>query len=154
MSRVSLDVEGDNLFPFLSRLWCCCTVNIDSGESRTYTDVGTLLADAKDWTLICGHNLLGYDLWALRKCWDVNFTVGPDTFDGRRMEYADTLVWSRTLWPDRPTGHSIADWGEKLGMPKGGHTDFSRYSEEMRQYCEQDARICSAIYKELLKEKQ
>ena len=45
--------------------------------------------------------------------------------------------------------HSLQAWGIRLGYPKGDHDDFTQYSEEMRQYCEQDARLCYEIYEYL-----
>lgn len=152
--RAAIDTEGDNLHPFLSKLYCCCAVDIDTGEEFTYLDADSLKKAAKEWTLIVGHGLLSYDLWALRKCWGIKFTVGPDTFDNRSVVFVDTLVWSRSLHPDRQPGHSIADWGQKFGLPKIEFNDFSQYSEEMRIYCLRDCEIARRVYKELLQEQE
>jgi hypothetical protein len=100
------------------------------------------------------HNGLGYDLWVLMLLWGCPFTVGPDTFNGKPVKFVDTLTLSRYLWPDRPWGHGLEAWGEKLGIPKGAHSNFSRYSEEMAVYNRQDCKVTKAVYEYLLKEMQ
>ena len=67
----------------------------------------------------------------------------------------DTLVCSRLLYPDRFTspigGNSLGEWGEFLRYPKGGHTDWTRYSDEMAEYCGNDVLLCKQIYRYLQK---
>lgn len=140
--RVVLDVEADNLFPFITKIHCVSRLDLDTSDMKTVTDPSQL--DTSEWTTVIGHNVLGYDVWALLKCWGIDLS---------KVEIIDTLAWSRYLWPDRPWGHSLADWGEHLGMPKGEHNDFTQYSEAMKTYCEHDVCICAAIYKYLLEER-
>ena len=61
------------------------------------------------------------------------------------------MVMSMVYSPSFAGGHSLENWGEKLRMPKGDHNDFSKYSEEMGQYCLQDTRICREIFVRLTK---
>lgn len=139
--RVAIDVEADNLFPFITKIWCMSVLDIDTGEVSTYRECPS---NVDEWELVIGHNLLGFDYWALWKVWGVQLPLD---------RCVDTLVHSRTLWPDRPWQHSLEAWGEHLGMPKGDHSDWTQYSEAMKEYCEQDTRICAAIYKALCQEK-
>lgn len=148
---VFCDVEADNLLPYVKKIWCVSVLD-SSGECVTYTERDAFVEASKSWTTIVMHNGLGYDLWVLLLLWGIPFTVGPDTFNGRPVKYVDTLVLSRYLWPDRPWGHSLEAWGEKLGMPKGQHSDWTQYSEEMAEYNRQDNRVTKAVYEFLSKE--
>lgn len=139
--RVAIDLECDNLLPYTSKIWCISVYDLDKDTVSTYRECPR---NVDEWELVVAHNLLGFDYWALWKIWNVRLP-----FD----RCVDTLVWSRALWPDRPWGHSIADWGARLGIPKGDHNDWTQYSEAMKEYCEQDARICARVYQELCRER-
>lgn len=151
--EVVIDSEGNDLHPFCNKIWVVCALDLNTNEVKSYRDRESLIEAAKNWQTIIAHNLLGYDLLALLRVWGINFTVGPDTFNGRSVQFIDTLCWSRYLWSDRTWGHSLLDWGVHLNIPKGDFHDWSKYSVEMEQYCAQDTRVCAAIYKELLKER-
>ena len=139
--RVAIDIESDNLFPFITKIHCMSVLDIDTGAVSTFRECPR---NVDEWELVVAHNGLGFDYWALWKVWNVRLPID---------RCIDTLVWSRTLWPDRPWGHSLADWGKHLGMSKGEHSDWTQYSEAMKEYCEQDSRICAAIYRELIRER-
>ena len=145
-----LDAECDDLLPYTSKIWCVSV--LCNGVMTTYTDRDEFLEASKDWTALCGHNLLAYDLFVLWKLWNIPFSVGPDTFNGKPVEFIDTLVLSRYLWSDRPWGHSLQNWGEHIGVPKMEHKDFSCYSEEMRVYCENDVKVTEKVFWCLKKE--
>lgn len=144
-----LDAECDDLLPYTSKIWCVSV--LCNGVMTTYTDRDEFLEASKDWTALCGHNLLAYDLFVLWKLWNIPFSVGPDTFNGKPVEFVDTLVLSRYLNPDRGF-HSLEDWGTHLGHPKLEHKDFSCYSETMRVYCENDVLLTEKVYHHLMKE--
>lgn len=149
---VVLDCECNDIHPFVNTIHVVCVLDVETGEVKSYRDKETFLRDSEHWTVVVGHNLCGYDLFALARVWGTDFSIGPDTFCGRPVRFVDTLVLSRYLWPDRPGGHSLSEWGKHLGIEKIEFNDFSQYTEEMRTYCDRDTRICAAIYKELQKE--
>ncbi len=150
--RVVIDIEADGLLPFVSRIWCVCVLDAGTGEITTYTDRKSFVVASAAWDEIVFHNGVGYDGWALWKVWNIPFSVGPDTFNERPVKFIDTLVVSRTLWPDRPGGHGLKDWGDRLGFPKGLHEDWTQYSEAMKTYCEQDTRVTHKTLQELQNE--
>jgi DNA polymerase I-like protein with 3'-5' exonuclease and polymerase domains len=61
----------------------------------------------------------------------------------------DTLVMSRLFHPDIDGGHSLASWGQRLGFPKGSHTDWEQLSKEMIDYCMQDVSVTEKLYSAL-----
>jgi DNA polymerase-1 len=90
---------------------------------------------------IIGHNIIGYDIPALKKLWNVDFTDKKVT---------DTLVMSRLAEPSRQGGHSLDSWGEQLGCPKGDYNDWLNFSQDMVEYCQQDVRVNELVYKKLV----
>lgn len=152
MTTVVLDCECDNLLPFVTQIWCVSVLDTASGEATTYLNKEDFLAVSEDWTEIITHNGVAYDLWVLLLIWNIPFTIGPDTFNGKPVKFVDTLVLSRYLWPDRPWGHSLEAWGEHLGFPKGSHSDWTQYSEAMAEYNRRDCRVTYEVFKALQKE--
>jgi DNA polymerase I-like protein with 3'-5' exonuclease and polymerase domains len=92
---------------------------------------------------VCGHNLIGYDIPVLERLWGVS--VAPE-------RVVDTLVLSRLYDPSKSGGHSLRNWGNELGFPKGDHDDWSRWSEEMVEYCKRDVEVTEAVHQRLVKD--
>jgi hypothetical protein len=78
----------------------------------------------------------------------------------------DTLVASKTMNPDRYGGHSLDEWGKRVGVhkidwrgeaiklgliesnaPKGA--EFQKYHPKMLEYNEQDVDTNEAVYYEI-----
>ena len=115
-----------------------------------------LLSEAE---LIVGHNVLTFDLPAIRKLYP--------TFTTNAL-VRDTLTISRVLWADMAAidtvnlkkypampgrcmgSHALEAWGFRLNILKddfGKQTDWKAWSPEMQSYCEQDARITVQLYR-------
>lgn len=77
------------------------------------------------------YNGIGYDFPLLNK-------LHAFKYDLKRV--IDPLIMSRLSYPDRD-GHAIKDWGKRFRLYKGEHNDFSKFSNDMLQYCFQDTRI-------------
>jgi DNA polymerase I len=60
------------------------------------------------------------------------------------------MLISQLLWPDRPGGHSLRAWGERVGSSKIDFHDWSLgESAEMVEYCRQDVRLTGLVLREL-----
>lgn len=138
------DIEGNGLPPEINEVWCMCVHNTDNGENYSFPpnilDEGLLVLDSND--TVIGHNFIGYDIPALQKV--VGYKYGGKVID--------TMILSQILYPERPMGHSLAAWGERLGFPKVEHEDWSQYSDEMLHRCEVDVIITRLVYEALCKE--
>ena len=138
------DIEGNGLLPEINEVWCMCMYNTDNGENYSFPsnilDEGLLVLDSND--TVIGHNFIGYDIPALQKV--MGYKYGGKVID--------TMILSQVLYPERPGGHSLAAWGEKLGFPKVEHEDWSQYSDEMLHRCEVDVIITRLVYEALCKE--
>ena len=140
--KVICDIEANGLTP--DKIWCCVCKDIDTGEVTIFRDGD---ADkAREFFNQCekviGHNIIGYDAIWLNKLWKIGLKLD---------KIIDTLVLSRLANSFR-AGHSLRDWGEKLGVYKDHHDDWSQWSQEMEDYCVQDVEVTEAVYNQLKKE--
>jgi len=150
---------------------CLVIKNIDTGEVLEY-DPDTFKEGVEyiktNATTLIGHNIVDYDLLALKLGFDFDYTVYPDTICGRPCAIIDTLVLSKTLNPDRMfhsldylgklAGVDKIDWRGKaieLGLidshaPKG--EEFKVYHPAMLEYNRQDVEVNHKVYDVLMKE--
>lgn len=142
--QVILDVEANGL-ENATKVWLVVLKDILTGRHhifRNLTDDETekerFNAFASKVSLYIGHNLIEYDLPVLARL--VGFVIPPI----ERIH--DTLILSRLIDYSRDGGHSIEDYGLEFGTPKGDFHDFSKYSQEMEDYCVRDVDICHKIY--------
>jgi len=157
------DLEADNLLDEVTQVWCHVFRDVDTDEVHTFDPTQT--QEALDFmdkakTLI-GHNITDYDLRVIKK-------LHGYTYKG---EVIDTLVYSRTVWPDVKEidfklnkrgnfpqkligSHSLKAWGYRLGELKGdfnsGSESFAAYTPEMLDYCIQDTAVTNKLYRKIM----
>lgn len=151
------DIEADNLLDSITKIHCICVRDPDSGESWDYgpdqLDEALKRLHKPDYLVF--HNAIGYDVPALKKI--LNWSPR----EGQKIR--DTLVWVRICYPDRKKddkadgrkiiaalngGHSLEDWGVRLGHKKMQFTgEWSTFTPEMLQYCHQDVVVGAEILK-------
>jgi DNA polymerase I len=145
------DLETDGLLRELTRIWVLAIGTIGSDEITTYTDhdpnypslaegVERLRRHVEAGGLTAAHNGITFDRKALKK------VTG---FDIPWQQILDTLVMGRLRDPERLGGHKLESYGVEMGILKGSHNEWGRYSEEMRSYCSQDIRVTNALFKKL-----
>jgi len=134
---IYLDLEADGLDP--TTIWC--VVTRENGVNTVHTTPDSLCEALRGSVSVVGHNLIGYDLPVLNRLWDVSVAS---------ERIVDTLVLSRLFEPSKSGGHSLRNWGNELGFPKGDHSDFSCLSQEMIDYCIQDVKITEAVHQKLV----
>lgn len=140
---VYMDIETDGLDP--SVIWvACCRHNGVTEVICNEEDFKEYVSSKGDAKFVF-HNGIGFDVRVVRDLWNV--TLG-------RSRVIDTLVLSRLADPSKSGGHSLRNWGNTLGFPKGDHSDWSQLSQEMITYCMQDVEVTQAVHEKLLKELQ
>lgn len=103
-----------------------------------YDEIKTFFSEKKgEGCKFVGHNIIGYDAPTLNRIIGTRLSI---------TDLVDTMVMSMVYSPSFSGGHSLGNWGTKLSMVKGEHTDFSKYTEEMLTYCIQDTMICREIF--------
>ena len=171
--RVVLDLESNNFLhagidysrmPYRLKpdykVWCVVCRDVDTqdvykfvGEFEIKNKLRAFLAEVDE---IIGHNIIAFDfpvlkLWAGLQ-YKVGYFDGMDTVEGHACKITDTLVLSKLLYSDTVQGHSLEDWGKRLGEHKGDFHEFDRYSEEMLKYCIQDTAVNSKMFFKFMEE--
>lgn len=184
-----LDIETNGLLDELDRVHCLVLRDTETNRVYTCNDQGVkkwgsfnikqgleyLDKVTKDGGFIIGHNLIDFDIPALKK-------VYP-SFHIPESQVIDTLVMSRLMFADMwdmdkkltktkgfparlSNRHSLEAWGYRLGEHKGEYQGDSRILDEkerkrrkweswnpdMESYCVQDTQVTLKLYKKFLSE--
>jgi len=162
MSAYVFDIEANGLLLACDTLWCVAAKNLDTGEKTSWEAADPEWKYVlKNASSLVGHNIVGYDLPALKKL------TGFEPSKGCRIY--DTMIISQVLDYRRfgSQGHSLENWGILLGCskidwraraielgliesnsPKGA--EFLAWHPDMLIYCERDVEINVKVYKYLL----
>jgi len=161
--RLLFDIETNGLpRQGLTCIHCIVAKDLDTGKVFRYNDTGggesvttgiNMLAEAD---VLVGHNIVGFDIPVIQDIYPFF------EFEGKTY---DTLIMSRMFFPDilsrdfrkKPIGmpsklygrHSLESWGYRLGDYKGQFaktTDWSEWSKEMEDYCEQDVHVGMTLF--------
>jgi DNA polymerase I-like protein with 3'-5' exonuclease and polymerase domains len=162
--RLLFDIETNGLpRQGLDCIHCIVAKDIDTGQVFRFNDTGSTQSVTNGVTLLqeadvlIGHNIVGFDIPVIQQIYP---------FFQTKAELFDTLILSRMFFPDilsrdyrkKPIGmpaklygrHSLEAWGYRLGDYKGEFgktTDWSDWSMEMEDYCEQDVHVCDSLFK-------
>ena len=145
MKQIVFDIEANGLNP--DTVWCIIAYEREAKEYIEWS--GNTLPNFKDWIAeqeeleVIGHNIIGYDIPVLEKLLNVDFS---------NCKVTDTLVMSRLAEPSRLGGHGLENWGQLLHQPKGEHSDWLNFSQDMVEYCKQDVRVNELVYQRLLRD--
>ena len=184
--RVVWDIEASSLLneeaidytqiPYKLRdsfkIHCIVCRDIDTKEVHKFVQeevYGKFIDFSKEVTQWIGWNSINFDHLALKLALDLNYSIGPDTFNGKSCQIDDGMVLSKTLNPDRQ-GHGLAWFGEMLGFPKidwrkeaielglitkdsPKGAEFKVYHPKMLSYCENDTLVTLKAWEYLQKEK-
>ena len=141
-NTVFLDIEADGLNPTKVH----CVVTKRSNEAHlTHLSRRSLMDELAKGGQICGHNLIGYDVPVLNRLWGIRIP---------HHRVVDTLVLSRLFHPDLDGGHSLSAWGTRLGFPKGDHSEWEVFSQEMVEYCKRDVDVTERLHNALMQQMQ
>lgn len=163
--KLVFDIEADNLLDDVTQVWCIVARDVDTDEVYTFdpTSIEDGLNLLNRAELLIGHNIIEYDIAVLRKLHGFALLEKQQTLD--------TLVYSRTIWPDirevdfklhkqgkMPMAllgrQSLKAWGYRLGELKGDFgsdsQDFGSYSKEMLDYCVQDTAVTAKLYHKIV----
>lgn len=159
------DLESNGLLDSLTKIHCLVLKEIDSGKVHSFTpnkvEEGLKLLSEAD--LISGHNIIGFDLPAIKK-------VFPQW--STKAKILDTIICSRLIWsnvkdndyknyqthgfnPKLIGSHSLKAWGVRLNLHKdnfGETSNWAEWSEDMQAYCEKDVEVNYKFY-QLIKSK-
>lgn len=169
--RLLFDVETDGLLDTVTKVHCIVARDVDNDTE--YVWVGDECYEAwqvfHNADVIIGHNIMGFDIPVIEKVLGfklTELTLGDKTI---QISVRDTLVMTRTIFPDRRDkdfklfrsgklppkmigSHSLKAWGHRIGEYKGEFgetTDWAEFSDEMLEYCRQDVKVNVKLFKRL-----
>lgn len=144
MLRVVGDLEADGLLPTVTKIWCGVFKDIDTGCKASFLphQMEEMCRYLDKVTYLVMHNGIDFDLPLMERILDYTY----------KGEFFDSFIVSQMTYPDRPGGHGLGPWGERFGVPKPEHEDWSRFSDEMLHRCDVDVEINHLTYKTLIKE--
>lgn len=137
------DIETDGLLLDVSKFWVGWTYCLESKKYEKFLDVNEMIDYLNTATTLIGHNIIGYDIPALNK-------LGRNKVRGD-VKIVDTLILSRLAYYDADFSfsHSLNAYGQRLGFPKGDHSDWTKYSPEMDEYCKRDVDVTVKVLQHL-----
>lgn len=137
------DIETNGLLLDVTKFWVGYTYCIETKQYTQYRTAKELTYALREATTIIGHNIINYDIPALESLTGIEITT----------PVVDTLILSRLAYYDKDISfsHSLEAHGERLGYPKGDHSDWTKYSEEMDIYCKRDVEVTYKLYQHLLR---
>ena len=125
------------------KVWCIVCKHGDTFYQFKENNLHRFEEFIKQTEEVIGHNIIGFDIPVLNKFF------GYDLF--KNCKITDTLVLSRLLNPVIDGGHSLKNWGTKLGQSKIEFEQFDFFSEEMLKYCRNDVDLTQRLYNFLIK---
>lgn len=135
------DLETNGLSHEADTVWCIGVSSLEQEDADVYgpDEIEAAIERLEKADMVVAHNGIMFDFPVMGKLYKAKF-----------KKKFDTLVTARLMYPDRLSspvgGNSLGEWGDFLGMPKGEHTDWTQYTEEMGIYCGGDTLICKEIY--------
>ena len=139
------DIEGDNLYHDITVVHCLWLIDpvTDYALGFRPDEVEESFEFLEKSKLLVAHNGIDFDIPAIRKLYP---QLG-------RVPIIDTLILGSMLQPNR-LKQSLDSWGETLGELKdsyGKKADWSKFTEEMYEYCYQDVVVTVKLILELCK---
>lgn len=151
MKLLTFDIETNGLLDECTQVFVLIAQDINNDTIYTFTDHDDKypsIADGLGYLNMAdglvGHNIIGFDLPALKKIYNW------EPLDN--VKIYDTWIISQVCSYKRSHKQGLAGWGEKFGFPKIEFDDFSQYSDEMRKYCTRDVELNTRVYRHLLTE--
>lgn len=157
-SRYIFDLETDGLLDDVTKIHCMVIKDIDTGAAYGYHGKGVWtegIPKLEKADMICGHNIIKYDIPVLKKLGAFNFKgVVRDTLVCTRLIWADIKQgdFTRTDFPRKLIGsHSLKAWGHRIGDYKDDYDGgWEEYSEEMMSYCFQDVEVTNTLWQKIV----
>lgn len=140
----------------LKDLHCLSILDPVTNEMKSFSPSGLNIQEGLDLLasadFICGHNSVKFDAPCLEKLYGFTHKGVLDTMVMAMCVYPDAKNddFNREGFPKDLIGrNSLKAWGYRIGEYKGDFgttTDWSAWSQEMQDYCEQDVRVTAKLF--------
>lgn len=136
MKTIVFDIESNQLdINEKLVIFCIVAYCIETGEWKIFEqqNIKDGIEYLKSANRLVGHNIIGYDLPALKINYERNIS--------------DTFICSQMLFCNERSSHSLESWGEELGYPKVKFEQWGVYNEKLKERCITDVKITYELYK-------
>ncbi|NQZ19991.1 MAG: ribonuclease H-like domain-containing protein, partial [Bdellovibrionales bacterium] len=159
------DIETNGLLGQGDRIHCMVAIEVSTRKVHRWNpnDIQTGLDFLENAKHLIAHNGIDFDYPFIKQVSkDINLPPLTDTLIMSRLIYTDLGKLDKKARDANPnyalpkelTGrHSLESWGYRLKTYKGDYgktTDWSQYTEEMLEYCEQDCWVTLELYNKLM----
>ncbi len=160
--KLAFDIEADGLQLDATKIHCIVLSDVITGETYSlhtqeqYDDFYRERFDSVECFI--GHNIIDYDCPVLEKIlgWDFGDKRVFDTLVASKLVYGDIKdadvfrAKAGKMPPNLIGSYSLKAFGYRLNEHKQEFTtDWSEFSEEMLEYCEQDVKVTKLLYKKI-----
>ena len=156
--QLVFDIEANGLLFDATDVFCIVAQDIETENiysfGPTQLDNGLELLSKAE--VLIGHNIIFYDLPVLTKLHGFKFTGQViDTLVSTRLIWPKEMLWGldENQYPDLPPklkgSNSLKAWGERLADYKLDFTNFTEYSIEMLEYCQQDVAVTTKLFRHI-----
>jgi hypothetical protein len=143
MSFCVFDIEADNLLDEVSKIHVFSYAIIEEGKetvSGSIYDYQEIIEFLLSQDILVGHNIIRYDIPVLEKILGIDLSS---------KEIIDTLGLSWYVFCQEKE-HSLAVWGEKVGVAKVEISDWKNLSiEDYTKRCETDVKINVKVFRHI-----
>lgn len=160
MHRLFFDIESNGLLDTISKVHCIVAIDLDDGEVFDFKphEIPKALALLESASLLVGHNIIRYDLPALKKLYPrfapkatIRDTMVLARLSGSDLKNTDKPLVEKGKLPKKLHGSdSLEAWGYRVGIHKASYEGgWEAWSQEMHDYCIQDCHTGVALWKHL-----
>ena len=153
------DIETDGLLDTCTKIHCI-SLTTPNGDTSLFAqdDVPMALHHMQNAEMLIGHNILGFDIPAIKKLYPKWRTEAKirDTLVMSRLAYPNLIdidYNSQTIPKEAFGSHSLKAWGYRLGYLKGNYGEqenaWDEYTLEMGDYCVRDSLITLKLARQL-----
>ena len=160
-NTIIFDLEANGLYNDVSQVHCIAYYDESIDEILSFNDecpgkgmsspIVRAIQYIEQASIICGHNIIGYDLPVIKKLYPFFEPSGIiiDTLLLSRLYHPRLMLLDKERnWPHMPLQlygrHSLEAYGYRLGEYKGDYgktTDWKEWSQELEDYCVQDVAV-------------
>ena len=174
------DLETNGLLHNATRIHCASLHWLDDNRIETFNDeaygepnaikedapmasnysITTFVSWLETADVLIGHNIIGFDIPIIKRIysWFNPSGIILDTLLLSRLYHPNLLdIDKKHAWNHMPLQlygrHSLEAYGYRLGEYKGNFgatTDWSEWSQDMEDYCVQDVKVTTKLWKHFL----
>ena len=158
MKTLIVDIESDSLDTKTTNIFCIVGYDLEAKEFHTFDCrdpqfISKFMSLVGNYDVIVAHNGIKFDfqiLYRYGKLPQIIDTLIDSKLCFSRVELINSDSKRKNFPKDLIGSYSLKAFGYRLGELKQEYNDFSKFSEQMLEYCKQDCLVCAKLYETLI----